>query len=293
MNPGLSGLCPDARHSGPRYEDHPICVGENGPMSKIKISAELSHICPLPEIIRHAGILEEKDFHRIWIPDTVVSPWEAWITAAVIAQNTDKIKIGLGVTNPYTRHPVIMAQMAGTLQAFCRGRLAVSLGQGIARFLEKAGLEQNEKALEECVAVMRQLIDGNRTSLKGQAFRLDGIRLRINPPEKKIPFYLAAIGDTGWERASRIADGVSTIWHDGQKEKRDRYLNRNPLPVSVLIPFSLHRPDFFPNQVNSLEELEERVNYLDAAGFDEVVVAYGDRSDLELISNLKKALIET
>jgi len=230
-------------------------------------------------------MLEEKGFSRIWIPDTVVSPWEAWTVGAVIAQNTEKIKIGLGVTNPYTRHPVVMAQMAGTLQAFCGGRLALALGKGIARFLEKAGIKQKEEALEECITIMRHLLDGERFSLDGQVFKLDGIRLRIDPPEKKIPFYLAAIGDSGWERASKIADGVSTFWSEKNEQKRDQYLRLNPIPVSVLIPFSLNRADFFPNLVQSGDILIERINYLDEAGFDEVIIAYSDFNDLESMGN--------
>jgi alkanesulfonate monooxygenase SsuD/methylene tetrahydromethanopterin reductase-like flavin-dependent oxidoreductase (luciferase family) len=253
---------------------------------KIKISAELSHICPLPEISRHAELLEKKGFYRIWIPDTVVSPWEAWLAGSIVAHHTEKIHIGLGVTNPYTRHPVVMAQMACTLQTFCRGRLAVSLGKGIARFLEKAGINQTEKALEECVTIIRHLIKGERFSLRGESFNLNGIRLRTDPPGEKIPLYLAAIGEAGWQRAARVADGVSTIWHDQMEDKRNRFIS-NPVPVAVLIPFSPHKSDFFPNQVQSPEELEDRIRYLEKADFDEVIIAYGVTEDLECVPGIK------
>jgi alkanesulfonate monooxygenase SsuD/methylene tetrahydromethanopterin reductase-like flavin-dependent oxidoreductase (luciferase family) len=178
-----------------------------------------------------------------------------------------------------------MAQMACTLQAFCQGRLALSLGKGIARFLEKAGIDQRDNALEECVTIMRHLISGDRFSLNGQVFKLDGIRLRTDPPEKKIPLYLAAIGDPGWGRAAKIADGVSTFWNGKIKETRDRHLGRNTLPVAVLIPFSISRADFFPSQVQSCDLLIERVNDLDAEGFDEVIIAYSDLNDLESVTS--------
>ena len=74
-------------------------------MSKIKISAELSHLCPLTEIVQQARVLEDNGFYRVWVPDTIVSPWEAWLAASLITQNTSRLEIGLGVTNPYTRHP--------------------------------------------------------------------------------------------------------------------------------------------------------------------------------------------
>jgi len=254
-------------------------------MSKIKISAELSHLCPLTEIVRQARVLEDKGFYRVWVPDTMVSPWEAWLTASLIIQNTSKLNIGLGVTNPYTRHPVVMAQMACTLQTLSQGRLTLAIGKGIARFLEKAGIGQNEKAVEECVTILRHLTNGERFSFEGQAFRLDAVRLRMDPPEKKIPIYLAAVGPSGWEKAARLADGVSTIWDENIKESRQRYLNRKPLPVAVLVPFSLTRPDFFPNQVQSGELLAGLVAEMEEAGFDEIIIAYGDIMDLEFVTS--------
>ena len=42
-----------------------------------------------------------------------------------------------GSMNPYTRHPVVMAQMAGTLQHFSGGRLALSIGSGPATVIAK------------------------------------------------------------------------------------------------------------------------------------------------------------
>ena len=254
-------------------------------MSKIKISAELSHLCPLMEIVRHARVLEDKGCYRVWVPDTMVSPWEAWLAASLIIQNTTRLRIGLGVTNPYTRHPVVMAQMAVTLQTLSQGRLTLSIGKGIARFLNKAGIRQNEKAVEECVTIIRLLTNGERFSFEGQAFCLDAVRLRMDSPEKKIPIYLAAVGPSGWEKAARVADGVSTIWGENIKESRQRYLNGNPLPVAVLVPFSLTRPDFFPNQVQSGEMLAERVTEIEETGFDEIIMAYGDLKDLEFITS--------
>src|SRR5437763_8676085 len=45
----------------------------------IHVSAELSHVCPLEDITAHAAALELGGFYRVWVPDTVVSPWEAWL----------------------------------------------------------------------------------------------------------------------------------------------------------------------------------------------------------------------
>ena len=60
------------------------------------ISVELSHVCPLEEITKHAAVLETGGFHRVWVPDTMVTPWEAWLAANLIAQQTTRLRIGVG-----------------------------------------------------------------------------------------------------------------------------------------------------------------------------------------------------
>ncbi len=254
----------------------------------IKISVELSHICPLEEITKHATALESNGYFRVWVPDTVVSPWEAWLAAGIIMQHTNRIEIGLGVTNPYTRHPVVVAQMAATMQRFSGGRLSISIGKGINRFLEKAGIEQHESAVEECITVLRGLIAGERTSFDGNAFHIDGMRIRTLPPEAAVPIYLAAIGPASWETAMRVADGVATIWSDTVAQTRRQVMAERTLPTAALIPFSLNREDFFEHQISSLADLRERVETLEEEGFDEVLVAYADMVDLETAAQLIK-----
>ena len=40
----------------------------------LDISVELSHVCPLEEIPKHAAALESLGYFRVWVPDTIVSP---------------------------------------------------------------------------------------------------------------------------------------------------------------------------------------------------------------------------
>jgi alkanesulfonate monooxygenase SsuD/methylene tetrahydromethanopterin reductase-like flavin-dependent oxidoreductase (luciferase family) len=254
----------------------------------LNISVELSHVCPLEEIPEHAAALESHGFYRVWVPDTIVSPWEAWLAAGLIMQHTERIKIGLGVTNPYTRHPVVVAQMAATLQHLSAGRLALSVGKGIPRLLEKAGIDQQASAVEECITVLRDLIAGERTSIDGQAFHIDGLRIRTLPPDEAVPIYLAAMSAASWKTAMRVADGVATIFSDEMVDIRTRVMAEKTLPTAALVPFSLAREDFLEgwNRARSLEELQEGVQKMEAARIDEVIVAYREMADLETAARL-------
>jgi alkanesulfonate monooxygenase SsuD/methylene tetrahydromethanopterin reductase-like flavin-dependent oxidoreductase (luciferase family) len=252
----------------------------------IRISVELSHVCPLDELMAHAAALEAHGFYRVWVPDTVVSAWEAWLAASIIMQTTRRVQIGLGVTNPYTRHPVVVAQMAAMMQRYSGGRLALSLGKGIGRFLDKAGIQQHDTAVEECVAIIRRLMAGERTSFAGTAFQIDAMLLRTVPPDTPVPIFLAAIGPAGWESAMRVADGIATVWSDTLAATRQRCMVERTLPTAVLIPFAQTRTDFFTRPVASFAELQRRVMVLAAAGFDEVIVAYADLADLDTAARL-------
>jgi alkanesulfonate monooxygenase SsuD/methylene tetrahydromethanopterin reductase-like flavin-dependent oxidoreductase (luciferase family) len=252
----------------------------------LRISAELSHICPLDELVQHAEALEQHGFYRVWVPDTVVSPWEAWMAAGLLLQQTERLQVGLGVTNPYTRHPVIVAQMAAMMQHYSGGRLAISLGKGIGRFLDKAGIAQHEAAVAESITIMRGLIAGERTTFEGQVFQIDAMLLRTHPPEIPVPIYLAAVGPESWATAMEVADGVATIWSDRLVEMRQRFMNNRMLPTAVLVPFAQSQPDFFPRCVTSMQGLQQRVSMVEAAGVDEVIVAYADRADLDAAAQL-------
>ena len=247
----------------------------------IRVSAELSHVCSLEDIPKHASALESRGYFRVWVPDTAVSPWEAWLAATIVAQRTDRLQIGLGVTNPYTRHPVVVAQMAATLQQMSGGRLAMSIGKGVEKFLKKAGIEHHASAVEECITVLRSLIAGERTSLEGSVFHIDGMRLRTPAPVAPVLLYLAAIGLPSWEAALRVADGVATIWSDEVAQNRQKVMADRALPTAALIPFSLTKSDFFEHRATSVEELEERIAVLEGEGVDEVIIAYADLDDLE------------
>jgi alkanesulfonate monooxygenase SsuD/methylene tetrahydromethanopterin reductase-like flavin-dependent oxidoreductase (luciferase family) len=254
----------------------------------LTISVELSHVCPLEEIPKHATALESLGYHRVWVPDTIVSPWEAWLAACLIMQHTDRLKIGLGVTNPYTRHPLVVAQMAATMQHLSAGRLALSIGKGIPRLLEKAGIDQHAGAVEECITVLRELLAGQRASIDGNAFQIDGLRIRTSIPDIDIPIYLAAMSAASWKTAMRVADGVATVFNGEMVQIRTQAMAGKTLPTAALIPFSLSPENFFEdwNRARSLAELQEHTRKIEAAGIDEMIVAYRDFADLETAAQL-------
>jgi hypothetical protein len=176
--------------------------------------------------------------------------------------------------------------MAATLQHLSNGRLAVAIGKGIGRFLEKAGIAQHPAAVEEYIIVLRRLIGGEQTSFHGNHVHLEGMRIRVAAPAKPVPIYMAAIGLDTWRSALHVADGIETIWHDQTIPTHRAAMAECLLPASVLIPFSVSHDRFFENRAASVAELQHRISLLEEAGFDEAIIAYGDMADMEAAATL-------
>ena len=206
-------------------------------------SAELSPRCLPSQIPEHAKALESCGFHRIWVRDMFTVPWELWSAASAVALSTARVRIGVDVTNPYTRSPLVTAHAAVTIDNLSGGRLDLGLGKGIEEFLKKAGLEPKDTALEEAVLVIGELVSGKRVFHKGRSFSFRDVQLPIAAVQQKLPVWIAAMEEEGFRSAGCLADGVLTI--SARRpflEKALGWLGK-PLPVATWLPYSSSREE--------------------------------------------------
>ncbi len=230
------------------------------------ISAELSPRCPPAQIAEHARSLEECGFHRIWVRDMFATPWELWTAATAIALSTEKIRIGVDVTNPYTRSPVVTAHAAATVDILSGGRLDLGLGKGIPEFLKQLGLTPQETALEEAVQVIGGLLLGRKICHQGDAFSIRDVRLASRSSQERLPIWIAAMDKVGFQLGGRLADGVLTI------SARRPFLQKalgwlgKPVPLATWLPYSTSREEL----ASYLDDLLPRfpVQVLEVMGLD-------------------------
>ncbi|MCY3909939.1 MAG: LLM class flavin-dependent oxidoreductase, partial [bacterium] len=95
----------------------------------ITLEAEISPGMSTADAVRLAQFVEEAGFHRLGISDVVFWP-DCFMLQALCAQATDRIAVGAMVTNPYTRHPVVLAGALATLDDLAPGRAFCGLGVG-------------------------------------------------------------------------------------------------------------------------------------------------------------------
>ena len=146
---------------------------------------------------------EAAGFDRAWIGDTQGIYRDPYVTLALCAERTERIQLGIAVTNPVTRHPTVTARAVSTLDETWPGRTLLGLGAGDTSF-KHLGLDPlGPEECEEAVHCLRSLLAGEDGMFRGQQMpKLEHYEGR------RLPIYLAANGPRMLRTAGRCADGV-------------------------------------------------------------------------------------
>ena len=161
----------------------------------VVLEAEISPQMNTAAAVRLAELAEEAGFTRLGISDVVFWP-DSFMVQALCAQATRRIAVGAMVTNPYTRHPVVLAGALATLDDLAGGRAFCGLGVG-------AGLEPLGIDYPKPVAALRQAVTEIRTLLGGG--EVGGERL-IRPPTHPIPISIGTRSPQVMRLAGEVAD---------------------------------------------------------------------------------------
>ena len=152
------------------------------------------------------------DHFHPWIGEQGQAPF-VWGVLGAIAQATDALEVGTGVTAPIQRiHPAIVAQAAATAACLMPGRFFLGVGSGerlnehiTGQHWPSAG--ERRTMLEEAVEVIRRLFGGKNVNHRGTYFTVEHAQL-FTLPDEPPPLYLAASGKRSAALAGGIADGL-------------------------------------------------------------------------------------
>jgi 5,10-methylenetetrahydromethanopterin reductase len=152
---------------------------------------------------------ERLGFESGWIPDQTFYS-DPFVLLAACAVATQRLTLGLGVTNPYTRHPALTARAAATVDELSRGRFILAFGAGnLPELLTPLGIERTAAAarLREAVEVTKRLLAGETVHHKSRTLVADGVRL-LAPARPRLPVYVAARSPGTITVAGEVADGA-------------------------------------------------------------------------------------
>lgn len=156
-----------------------------------------------------ATAAEAYGYASIWFAE---NPFERGVmaAAAACAAATRRIEIGIGVWNPYLRHPAQIAMEIGALDELAQGRAALGIGAGIAAPIKRLGIDNSHPigALGDTFHIVRGMLRGESVTYRGPAFAVEDARLSYRPRRPDLPLLMAARGPRALALCSRIADGL-------------------------------------------------------------------------------------
>ena len=172
------------------------------------------------DLVRFARRAEEtgftfaliSDHFHPWIDRQGHSPF-VWGVIGGVAQATETLRLGTGVTCPLIRiHPVIVAQAATTAAAMMPGRFFLGVGTGENLNEHITGerwpaIDERLDMLEEAIQLMRSLWDGDLTTHRGKYYTVEQARVYTLPDEPPL-IYVAGKGKRAVQLAASLGDGL-------------------------------------------------------------------------------------
>ena len=162
------------------------------------------------ELRRYGELAENAGFDSLWVTERYFHE-ETFSLLGYLAAATNTIKLGLGVTNPYTRNPALLAMSTATLDRISGGRFSLGLGRSERGVIQgRMGMRYGDpfQVMESVVSTLRRLMAGEALTTTEGPSPLTNVRLAIAPSQAEPPIYLAAIGPKALRLAGAIADGV-------------------------------------------------------------------------------------
>ena len=192
---------------------------------------------PWQRLVELMKLAEQNGFDYGWTYDSHVLRQEPYPLLTLAAMDTERIKLGLNVTNPGTREPTVSASAFATLQDVSGGRMVMGIGRGDSARRDIGQKPVSVADFEAACRMMRELMNGRPV-----VWNDTEIELRWAQDRPQIPLYIAGYGPKVLAIAGRVADGVIVQvadieiveWIVGQVRRSAADAGRDPSEVKVM-----------------------------------------------------------
>lgn len=166
------------------------------------------------ELVECVRAADACGYDSFWLPEA----WErdAFTLLTELALRTERIHLGTGIINVFSRSPALIAMSAATLDEISGGRFRLGLGTSASRVIEDfhgISYQKPLTRLKETVQIVRALLSGDPIDFSGECFKLSRFKLGFKPVRSDIPIYIAGLGLKSLRQIGEIADGwLPTLW---------------------------------------------------------------------------------
>jgi 5,10-methylenetetrahydromethanopterin reductase len=182
------------------------------PLTDTPVALYLQDAHPIREGIELVQYAEAAGFAAVWQADSRLVR-DAVVPMAAFAASTERIKVGSGVIDIWTRNPARLASTFATLDDLAPGRIICGLGAWWDPLAAKVGITRARplKVMREVVDVLRGLLANETVTYDGYHAHLDGVEIDYVHQERRpkhVPIYIGATGLQMMELTGEIADGA-------------------------------------------------------------------------------------
>ncbi|MBT3390062.1 MAG: LLM class flavin-dependent oxidoreductase [Chloroflexi bacterium] len=155
---------------------------------------------------------EERGFEAVWQAESRLVR-DAIVPMAAYAAVTEKIKVGSGVLNNWTRNVGLLAATFLTLDDLAPDRAILGIGAWWDPLAQNVGITRRKPllAMRETIEVVRRLLAMERVTFHGEFHHVDGIELDVvhgRREPRNVPIMIGATGPKMMELTGEIADGA-------------------------------------------------------------------------------------
>ncbi len=178
----------------------------------------------LPKVAaRMAQRAEADGFHGLLVVDSQNLAGDTYVALTAAAAVTERIHLGTGVTNPFTRHPAVTASAIASVHAESGGRARLGIGRGDSALAHLGLAPAPVPLFEAYLALVQRYLRGEEVGFgELEAAGIAGVaslglaggpaasRLHWLPPDlPKVPVTVSATGPKVIAAAARHADHVT------------------------------------------------------------------------------------
>ena len=168
----------------------------------LKVDIRVPVGLPVRETAEFIAGCEDAGFSGVGVHDHQHSGRDVYLTLALAAERTSNLTLYPATSNPVTRHPMVLASLAHTLEEIAPGRIRLTVGPG---YLSVGSIGKPRSSLE----TMREAILTIRRLLRGESLTFNGTQSGLrNVSSPSTPVYMTAAGPRMVELAGEVADGA-------------------------------------------------------------------------------------
>jgi 5,10-methylenetetrahydromethanopterin reductase len=179
-------------------------------MQRVALYLQDAH--PIRDGMEYAQYAEKRGFEAVWQAESRLVR-DAIVPMAAFAAVTERIKVGSGVINNWTRNIGLLAATYLTLDDLAPGRIICGIGAWWDPLAQNVGINRRKPllAMRETVEVMRRLLALENVTFDGEFHQVNGIELDVvhgRREPRDVPIYIGATGPKMMELVGEIGDGV-------------------------------------------------------------------------------------